>query len=133
MLVLVDFFEFEVIVAPELEVASSRRVGGFQQVVAEIAVARFNHPGVLRLKFTRLVFVPDKAGKFGDRGLRAEAANITDFSDDTSGVDLADAGDGGQGIWNDFKLVFNGLVQHLNLLFQDPHGGNGDCHQNCSQ
>ena len=42
MLVLVDLFEFEVIVTPELGVASSHGVGGFQQVVAEIAVARFN-------------------------------------------------------------------------------------------
>ena len=37
-LVLVDLFEFEVIVTPELGVASSHGVGGFQQVVAEIAV-----------------------------------------------------------------------------------------------
>ena len=42
MLVLVDLFEFKVIVTPELGVASSHRVGSFQQVVAEIAVARFN-------------------------------------------------------------------------------------------
>ena len=39
MLVLVDLFEFEVIVAPKLGVASSHGVGGLQQVVAEIAVA----------------------------------------------------------------------------------------------
>ena len=42
MLELVDLMEFEVVVAPKLGVASSHRVGGFQQVVAEIAVARFN-------------------------------------------------------------------------------------------
>lgn len=35
---LVDLFEFEVIVTPKLGVASSHGVGGFQQVVAEIAV-----------------------------------------------------------------------------------------------
>ena len=39
MLELVDLFVFEVIVAPKLGVASSHRVGGFQQIVAEIAVA----------------------------------------------------------------------------------------------
>ena len=33
MLELIDLFEFKVIVAPELGVASSRGVGGFQQVV----------------------------------------------------------------------------------------------------
>ena len=94
MLVLVDLFEFEVIVAPELGVASSHRVGGFQQVVTEIAVAGFNHSGVLRLEFTGLVFVSDEAGKLGDRGLRIKAVDIADFSDDTGGVNLANARDG---------------------------------------
>ena len=36
---LVDLVELEVVVAPKLGVASSHGVGGFQQVVAEIAVA----------------------------------------------------------------------------------------------
>ena len=39
MLVLVDLFEFEVIVAPKLGVASSHGVGCFQQIVTKIAVA----------------------------------------------------------------------------------------------
>ena len=116
MLVLVDLMEFEVIVAPELGVASSHRVGGFQQVVAEIAVAGFNHPGVLRFKFTGLVFVPDKAGKLGDRGLGIEAVDIANLSDDTSRVNLANAGDGCQRVRDDLELVFNGLVQNLDLL-----------------
>ena len=34
MLVLVDLLELEVVVAPELGVASSHGVGGFQQIVA---------------------------------------------------------------------------------------------------
>ena len=41
VLELVDLLELEVIVAPKLGVASSHGVGGFQQVVAEIAVAGF--------------------------------------------------------------------------------------------
>ena len=117
MLVLVDLFEFEVIVTPELGVASSHGVGGFQQVVAEVAVSGFNHQGVLRLEFTGLVFVPDKTGKLGDRGLRIKAVDIADFSDDTGGVNLVNAGDGGQGIRNDLKLVFNGFIQNLDLVF----------------
>ena len=40
---------------PELRVASSHGVGGFQQVVAEITVAGFNHPRMFRLKVTGLV------------------------------------------------------------------------------
>ena len=113
MLVLVDLFEFEVVVAPELGVASSHRVGGFQQVVAEIAVAGFNHLGVLGLKVAGLVLVPDKTGELGDRGLRIEAVNVADLSNDTGGVDLANAGDGGQGIGDDLKPMSNGLVQNF--------------------
>ena len=79
MLVLVDLFEFKVIVAPKLGVASSHRVGCFQQVVAEIAIARFNHSGMLCLKVTGLVSVPDKASIFCDRGLRLKAMNIANF------------------------------------------------------
>ncbi len=96
MLVLVDLFEFEVIVAPELGVASSHRVGGFQQIVTEIAVAGFDHLGMLGFKITGLILVPDKAGKFSNRGLRGKTVDIADFSDDTGGVDFANAGDGGQ-------------------------------------
>ena len=76
MLVLVDLFEFEVVVAPELGVASSHRIGGFQQVVTEITVAGFNHPGVFGFKFTGLVLCPDKAGELGNRGLRVETVDI---------------------------------------------------------
>ena len=38
MLILVDLFEFDIIVAPELRAASPHGVGDFQQIVAEIAV-----------------------------------------------------------------------------------------------
>ena len=109
MLVLVDLFEFEVIVTPELGVASSHGVGGFQQVVAEIAVAGFNHSGV-GLEVARLAPVPDKAGVFGNRGLGIKTVDITNLSNDTGGVDLANTGDGGQSVRNDFKLLFNGLI-----------------------
>ena len=116
MLVLVDLFKFETVVAPELGVASSHRVGGFQQVVAEIAVAGLDHSGVFCLEVTELVSVPDKAGKLGDRGLGIETVDITDLSNHTGRVDLANAGDGGQGIGDDFKLLFNGLVHNLELF-----------------
>ena len=66
MLELIDLFEFEVIVAPELRVASSHRVGGFQQVVTEIAVAGFDEFGVLGLEVAGLVLCPNKAGVFGN-------------------------------------------------------------------
>ena len=110
MLVLVDLFEFEVIVTPELGVAASHGVGGFQQVVAEIAVAGFNHSGVFGLEVARLAPVPDKAGVFGNRGLGIKTVDITNLSNDTGGVDLANTGDGGQSVRNDFKLLFNGLI-----------------------
>ena len=71
---------------------------------------------MLRLEVTRLISVPDKASVFGDRGLGFKAVDIANFSDDTSGVDLANTGDGCQRVRDDFKLVFNGLVQNLDLL-----------------
>ena len=94
MLVLVDLFEFKVIVTPELGVASSHRVGSFQQVVTEITVAGFNHLGVFGFKFTGLVFEPDKTGKLGDRGLGIETVDISNFSNNTGRVNLANARDG---------------------------------------
>ena len=62
MLELIDLMELEVIVAPELGVASSHGVGGFQQVVTKVTVARFNHSGILCLKVPGLVLCPDKSG-----------------------------------------------------------------------
>ena len=45
-------------------------------------------------KFTGLAFVPDKTGKLSDRGLRVETVDIANLSDDTGGVNLANARDG---------------------------------------
>ena len=109
MLVFVDLFKLKVVVAPELGVASSHGIGGFQQVVAKIAVSGFNHPGVLRLKVAGLVLRPDKAGKLGNGSLRIKAVDIADLSDDTGGVDLADTRYRSQSVWNDLKLLFNSL------------------------
>ena len=120
MLILVDLFEFEIIVAPELGVTSSHGVGGFQQIIAEIAVAGLNHLGMLRFKVTGLVSAPDKTGKLGHRCLGIETADVTNFSDDTGGVDLANAGNGGQGIWENLKLLLNGLVQNLDPVPSVP-------------
>ena len=60
MLELVDLFVLEVVVAPKLGVASSHRVGGFQQIVTEIAVAGLDEPGMLCLEVAGLVLCPDK-------------------------------------------------------------------------
>ena len=83
MLELIDLVELEVIVAPELGVASSHGVGGFQQVVAKVTVAGFNHSGILRFKVTGLVLRPDKSGILGHRSLRFKAVNIADLGNDT--------------------------------------------------
>lgn len=129
MLELVDLLEFEVIVAPELGVASSHGVGGFQQIVAEETVAGLDEPGMLRFEVTRLVLCPDEASVLGDGGLGLKTVDVADLGDDTGGVDLADAGYGSKRVWDDCKLLLNGFVQDLDLLFQCPHGsdGNGHC------
>ena len=105
MLVLVFLFVFEVVIAPELGVASSHGVGGFQQVVAEETVAGFDELGVLGFKFPGLVLGPDKASEFGHRGLGLKTVDIANFGDDASGIDLADAGDRGQCITGISKPV----------------------------
>ena len=87
MLELIDLTELEVIVAPELGVASSHGVGGFQQVVAEIAIAGLDHSGVLRFKVTGLVLRPDKSCVLRDRSLRFKAMDVANLSNDTGGVD----------------------------------------------
>ena len=110
MLVLVNLFVFEVIVAPELGVASSHGVGGFQQIVTEETVARLDKPGVLSLEVAGLVLCPVKAGKLGHRGLGLKAVDIGDFSNDTGRVNLTDAGDRGKCVWDNLKLLLNGLV-----------------------
>ena len=105
MLELIDLFEFEVVVASKLGVASSHRVGGFQQVVTEVAVAGFDELGVLGLEVAGLVLCPDKAGVFGNGRLRVKAVDVGNLGDDTGRVDLTDARDGSKGVWDDLKLV----------------------------
>ena len=129
MLVLVDLFVFEVVIAPKLGVASSHRVGGFQQIVAEITVAGLDEPGMPCLKIAGLVLCPDKAGILGDRGLRLKTVDVADLGDNTSGVDLADAGYGSKCVRDDLELLLNGFVQDLDLLIQCPHGRNGNAHR----
>ena len=91
-------------------------MGDSTALASAIVRCCLNHPGVFGFKFTRLVLSPDKSGKLGNRGLRIEAVDIANFSDDTGGVDLADAWNGGQGVWDNLKLLFNGLVQNLDLF-----------------
>ena len=54
--------------------------------------------------------------------------DIANFSDDTGGVDLANAGDGGQCIRDDLKLLLNSFVQYLDLLFQGTHRSDRNGH-----
>ena len=77
---------------------------------SEKAFAGLDEPGVLGLEVARLVLRPDKAGKFGHRRLGLKTVDVADFGDNASGVDLADAGDRRQSVWDDFKLLLNGIV-----------------------
>ena len=95
MLALIDLVVFEVIVALKLGVASSHRVCSFQQVVAKESVAGFDHAGVLGFEIARLMLCPHKAGVLGNGSLRLETVDVADLGDDTSGVDFADARNGG--------------------------------------
>ena len=119
MLVSVDLFEFEVIVAPELGVASSHGVGGFQQVVTKETIAGFDEFPVLGVKFPGLVLCPDKTGKLGHGCLGLKAVDIANLGDDTGGVDLADAGDRSQrNRLKERKEFMRQKQQIVNTLFQ---------------
>lgn len=72
MLELVDIFDFEDIVTPELGIASFHGVVGFQQIVAEIMIAGFNHPGMLCCKVAGLVLCPDKTGSLATEAWESE-------------------------------------------------------------
>ena len=129
MLVSIDLFELEVVVAPKLGVASSHGAGGFQQVVTKETVAGLDKFPVLGFKFPGLVLGPNKAGELGHRCLGLKTVDIADLGDDTGGVDPADTRDGSQCIGDDFKLLLNGLVQNFDLLFQGSHGGDRNGHR----
>ena len=91
MLASIDLFVLEVIVTLELRVASSHRVGGFQQIVTKISVTRFDQVCRFGLIIARLVLRPNESGIFGKRGVRIETANISDFRNDTGRIDFSNS------------------------------------------
>lgn len=128
MLAYIDLFEFEVIVAAKFGIASSHGIRSFQQVVTKETVAGLDQVGSLGFKVTGLVLRPNKTCILGNRSLRLKAADVADLSDDTGRVNRTDAGNGSQGIGNDFKLLFNGLFKSLDLKLHSAHSGDGGRH-----
>ena len=128
MLVLVDLLELEAVVAPELGVASSHGVGGFQQIVAQVTVAGFDQASILGLEFIGLVLRLDESRIFGNGYLSGKTADIADFSDDTGRVNFSNTGEGYKRVGDDFKLLLNGFLQRPDLAFQRPHGRDGGGH-----
>lgn len=82
----------------------------------------------LGFKITGLVLCSDRASTFGGRGLRIKTVDIADFSDDTGRVNLTDIGNRCEGVRANLEMVFNGLVQNIDLLFQSTHNRNCDRH-----
>ena len=110
MLILVDLFEFKVIVALVLRVATHERMGGFTQVVFEETVARADEAGIVSFKHTGLVLRPGKAGKFSKSGLSIKTVDIADFGDDTSGKYGADTRNRSQCVGDVVKLALNFFI-----------------------
>ena len=110
MLVLVDLLELEGVIAPELRVASSHGVGGFQQIVAEETVAGLDEFPVLGFKLPGLVLGPDETGELSHRGLGLKTVDVANLGDDTGRVDLANAWDRSKRVRDDFELLLNSLV-----------------------
>ena len=119
MLKLIDLLALEVIVEPELGVASSHRVDGFQQIVTEIAVAGLDELGMLRLEVAGLVLCPDEPGILGDRDLGLKTVYVADLGDDTGGVDLADAGYGSERIRDDLTNCCSMALSRTLICFSN--------------
>ena len=128
MLVLIDLFELEVIVAPKLSVASSHRVGGFQQIAAEETIAGLNKLRVLCLEVARLVPGPDETSELGHGRLGLNPMDVAALGDDTDRIDLTNARNGCKRIGVYFELMPNSLVLHFDLAVQRPHGGDRNRH-----
>ena len=91
MLELIDLTVFEVVVTLKLGVATSQRIGGFQQVVAKETVAGLNEAGSLGFKIAGLVLIPNKARVLGKGRLGVKAVDVADFGKKTGCVNRADS------------------------------------------
>ena len=90
MIVLCNFFVFEVIEAFELRVASSQSVCSFAQIVSQMMITAFNKALVIGVKIAGLMLSPDRIGIFSNTCLTRKTVNIVNFSNDPCGIYIAD-------------------------------------------
>ena len=117
MLVLVNLFEFEVVVALKLRVATHERISGFTQVVFEKTVAGLDESCVLSFKHTRLVLSPRKPSKFSQTGLTIKPLDIADLGDYAGGKHRANARNRSQSIGYVLELALNLFTSALIWAF----------------
>ena len=64
-------------------------IGGFNQVVAKVAIAGLDQMGLIRIEIAGLMTGPGEAGVLGQSSLILEAGDIADFGEDTRGDSCA--------------------------------------------
>jgi len=79
VLVFGDLLEFGFIVGLVLCVVHPQRIGGLDQVVTEILIARFAHVGFLCLKVSRLVSFPGQTSKLGEGLFGVESVDLSNL------------------------------------------------------
>ncbi len=94
MLVLGHLRELLLVVMLELRIMSFYRVGGFNKVIAEELVPRFDSLRIFGFKFAGLVLLPRETCILRDGSLVLKSVNIADFGQNACAVYAANAGDG---------------------------------------
>ena len=106
--------------------------GGFEEVVAQVCVARPRKHGILALEVSRLVLAPDEPGVFCQGFLVLECVDEADFREDAGGHDGANPRDGQEAlvsVWvKTLERFLDGLVHGLDLarIRRDQREGGRD-------
>ena len=79
MLVFCNLLEFGFVVGFILCVVHPQRIGGLNQVVTEILIARFVDVGFFCLKVFGLVSLPGQTSKLGQGIFRGESVDVSDL------------------------------------------------------
>lgn len=120
MLMFLHLLGFGLIEGPIRRIVYPQCVGGFDQVVAQVAISRSKHSPILCFKLAGLMTSPDEACHFCDGVIAADAMDVPDFSQDTGGVDWSDARQRGQGVRKGFNLISNSAVNIFEAGLKRP-------------
>ena len=102
----------------ESRVAHTNPVGGFDQVIPQIGIARPRQRPIVGVKRPRLMGTPSQPRIFGQRFVGWEPGDGTDFGHDPGPVHGSDAGYRGDGLRDGRQIAGHGPVDLPDLTFQ---------------